>query len=78
MGTNKKRVTIPLRDPDLEFAESYAAQHDVPLSRVIEIALWRLRENPKKPLFGEKWLGRLKVRKRPGDPRYEHLARKYK
>jgi len=73
----KKRITIALDETDLEFAKGYAAKHDVPRSRVIEIALWRLKKNPAPPLLGEKWFGRLKVRERPGDPRFEYLKKKH-
>jgi len=73
----KKRISISLDEADLAFAKEYAAKHDVPLSRVFEIALWRLKKDPVQPLFGEKWLGRFKVRERPGDPRFEYLKKKY-
>ena len=34
-----RRITVSLDDSDVQFAKSYAAKHDVPFSRVIEIAL---------------------------------------
>lgn len=72
-----KRVTVSLDESDVQFAKRYAAKHDVPFSRVIEIALWRLKEKPTEPDFVEKVLGTLVLRKRPGDPRYEYLKKKY-
>ena len=72
-----KRVTVSLDDDDLEFTKSYAAKHNVPVSRVIRIALWRLKEQPTAPDFVEALTGTLVLRERPGDPRYEYLKKKY-
>ncbi|MBM4038123.1 MAG: hypothetical protein FJ290_06370 [Planctomycetes bacterium] len=77
MARRAKRITVSLDDTDLQFAKSYAAKHDVPLSRVIEIALWRLKANPTEPDLVEAVTGTLVLRKRPGDPRYEYLKKKY-
>jgi hypothetical protein len=73
----KTRMSVRLFDHSVEFAREYAARHGIPLSRVVEVALWRLKEKPTEPTFAEKWHGVFYRIKDPEANRRRYLEKKY-
>ena len=64
-------------DPTLaQWAREFASQEGLSLSRLVAIGLRRVKQEGR-VYFAEKWRGRLKLRKRLGDPRMEYLLEKY-
>jgi hypothetical protein len=72
----KTKLTLSVDEDVVKRSKEYAARHGSSLSQFVEDLL---DENTRddEPTFAEKWRGKLAVRERPGDPRYEYLKRKY-
>ena len=72
----KRKLTITVDAEVVPLAKRYARSRGVSLSSLVEQSLRALTKDIE-PSFVEQWAGKFEQADRHGDPRYEHLARKY-
>ena len=72
----KRKLTITVDAEVVPLAKRYARSRGVSLSSLVEQSLRALTKDAD-PSFAERWAGKFQPADRRGDPRYEHLARKY-
>ena len=72
----KRKLTITVDAEVVPLAKRYARSRGVSLSSLVEQSLRALTKDAE-PSFAEQWAGKFEPADRRGDPRYEHLARKY-
>jgi len=72
----KTKLMLSVEESVVRRGKEHAAHHGTSLSQLVENLL-RTEVEKDEPDFVEKWRGKLVMRERPGDPRFEYLKRKY-
>ena len=73
----KTKLTLSVDGSVVKRSKEHAARNGTSLSQFVEDLLDKAT-GQQEPSFAEKWRGRLVVgEERAGDPRYEHLKKKY-